>query len=510
MEQIQIFAPVFVIVLILTLAFSSPLLYFRLRRAKKLKTRAIQTAAQEIAELKENLKSELDTRVTEVHTEAEQKISQLQAAHHKALERYSSIVDKEAELARLKELGQTQVAETRSKVSKLTAEAKAIRDSIRELREDYKQKRSVYDRLKSELAIFDERLALAELGVYEPHFDFGDSETFKAAIREARDDQKDMVKRKTAVFGTKTWTVDGSVKKGETMINRAVRITLRAFNNECDAAIANTRWNNIQAMEKRIVRARDAIDKLNASNNVIISNDYFQAKLRELRLTHEYRETLKRERDERAKASRLEREEKRLLQEAEAAQKEEQRYQQLLEKARAEIGVETSEAHLAKIGELESLLAKAHAKTERAQAMAEKTKSGFVYVISNIGSFGEDVVKIGLTRRLDPSDRVRELGDASVPFLFDTHAMIYSEEAPALEAALHAEFSEKRVNAANMRKEFFRVTPRDVEAAVRRLAPNADFHTDIEAQEFYETLAKRKALADRLTEEKENEIPVEI
>jgi len=107
---------------------------------------------------------------------------------------------------------------------------------------------------------------------------------------------------------------------------------------------------------------------------------------------------------------------------------------------------------------LEKLLAEAHAKSERAQAMAEKTKSGFVYVISNIGSFGDDVVKIGLTRRLDPSDRVRELGDASVPFLFDTHAMIYSEEAPALEAALHAEFAEQRINAANMRKEFFRVT----------------------------------------------------
>ena len=219
---------------------------------------------------------------------------------------------------------------------------------------------------------------------------------------------------------------------------------------------------------------------------------------------------MKIERDERAEASRLERDEKRLLQEAKAAQKEEERYQQLLEKARSEIGVVTSEAHRAKVEELEQLLAEAHAKTERAQAMAEKTRSGFVYVISNFGSFGDDVVKIGLTRRLDPSDRVRELGDASVPFLFDTHAMIYSEEAPALEAALHAEFAEQRINAANMRKEFFRVTLSEVEEAVQRLAPDADFHTDIEAQEFYETLAKRKELAERLAENDARELPVEI
>jgi len=506
MEQAQNFATVAFVILILILALLSPFFYFRLRRAKKKELATAQKAEQGIAKLKEDYA----TRLSQAQADAERRAETVQSEHSKALERYAAIIDMEAEVERLKALGQNQIDESQSKVSKLNGEVRTMRDNIRELQQSYKEKRAIYDRLRSELAIFDERLALAELGVYEPHFDFGDSETFKAEIKDTRDDQKDMVKRKTAVFGTKEWTVDGSVKKGETMINRAVRITLRAFNNECEAAIANTRWNNIQAMEKRIVRARVAIDKLNASNNVIISEDYLRAKLRELRLTHEYREQLKIERDERAEASRLEREEKRLLQEAKAAQKEEERYQQLLEKARSELGVVTSDAHRAKVEELEKLLAEAHAKTERAQAMAEKTKSGFVYVISNIGSFGDDVVKIGLTRRLDPSDRVRELGDASVPFLFDTHAMIYSEEAPALEAALHAEFAEQRINAANMRKEFFRVTLSEVEEAVQRLAPDADFHTDIEAQEFYETLAKRKELAERLAEIDARELPVEI
>ncbi|MGR3512068.1 MAG: DUF4041 domain-containing protein [Paracoccaceae bacterium] len=445
-----------------------------------------------------------------VRTEHKDQLNRLETSQNEALERYSAIISIEDELAKLGEEREERIERAESEQQDIDAKRKAKEDEIESLRASYRQKRETYDRLKRELAIFDERLSFAELGVYEPHFDFGDSEAYKAAIKAIREDQKSMVGGKTAVYCTTTWTVDGSQSKGQTMINRAVRLTLRAFNNECEAAIANTRWNNVHAMEKRIERARSAIDKLNASNSVIIADHYFEAKIKELHLTHEYRETLKRERDERAEAARLEREEKRLLQEAMAAEKEEQRYQDLLAKARAEAGVVTSEEHEAKIRALEEQLAAAHEKTERAKAMAEQTKSGFVYIISNIGSFGEDVVKIGLTRRLDPMDRVRELGDASVPFLFDTHAMIYSEEAPALETALHSKFADRRINASNMRKEFFRVSLEEVKAAVRELAPTADFHTDIEAQEFYETLARRKELAEQLARQESEELPTEI
>jgi len=177
-----------------------------------------------------------------------------------------------------------------------------------------------------------------------------------------------------------------------------------------------------------------------------------------------------------------------LLAEAEASEREEARYQKLLDQARREVGADSI-----KIAELEAALAEAHAASERARAMAEMTRSGYVYIISNIGSFGEDVVKIGLTRRLDPDDRVRELGDASVPFGFDTHAMIYSDEAPKLEHALHAEFAHRRINAANMRKELFRVSLEEVEEAVARLAPEAGFFRDREAQEWHETLARRNS-----------------
>lgn len=384
------------------------------------------------------------------------------------------------------------VIDVESEVQDAQNERDRVNEDIEKLRSDYKEKRQVYDRLLEQVAVFDEQVAFAEFGVYQPHFEFGDSERYKKAIKAVREEQKALVKAKAAVDVHTEWTVEGSKSKGQTMANRAVRLALRAFNAEADAAIANTRWNNAEAMVRRVENARTQIDKANASLNIEITHRYVELKLRELRLTHEYREQLKVERDERAEEARLKREEKRLEKEAEEARREEEKYEAMLAKARAEAGATTSDEQAVKIAELERQLAEAHEKTERAQAMAERTKTGFVYIISNVGSFGEDVVKIGLTRRLDPEDRVRELGDASVPFLFDTHAMIYSEEAPALEAALHTEFDGQRINAANMRKEFFRASLEEVEEAVRRLAPDAEFHKDIEAQEFRETMAKRK------------------
>lgn len=377
-------------------------------------------------------------------------------------------------------------------VSTLKDTAKEIQKQIEETRSSYSEKRATLKRLEQQVAVFDEKLSFAELGIYEPHFEFNDAVEYKQEIKLIRDRQKAMVTAKNSTLCPTDWQVDGSRAKGQTMINRQVRLTMRAFNNECEAAIANTSWNNVNAMEKRIQNAAKQIDKANESMKLRISEQYVSLKLDELYATHEYRERLKMEKEERAEMARAEREEKKLLAEAEKAEREEAKYQQLLDKARSEAGIDEN-----RIAELEAALAEAHTISERARAMAEMTKSGYVYIISNIGSFGEDVVKIGLTRRLEPDDRVKELGDASVPFGFDTHAMIYSDEAPALESALHKEFADRRVNASNMRKEFFRVGLEEVEEAVKRLAPSASFFSDREAQEWHETLSRRKeALKD--------------
>lgn len=333
------------------------------------------------------------------------------------------------------------------------------------------------------------------MGIYEPHFEFNDSEEFKKGIKEVREKQKKMVSNKSAAVCPKDWVVDGSTSKGKTMLNRLTRLTLRAFNNECEAAIANTRWNNAVAMERRIRNSAKQIDKANMTYDLHINERYVSLKLKELRLTHEYREQLKKEKDERAEVSRAEREEKRLLAEAKKAENEERKYQQLLDRARKELSEDENNAKMrSRIEQLEAELEKARSESERAKAMAQMTKSGYVYIVSNIGSFGEDILKIGLTRRLNPEDRVRELGDASVPFKFDTHAIIYSDEAPALETKLHTTFANQRVNASNLRKEFFRVSLDEVEDAVKKLAPEANFIKDREAQEWHETLARRQQL----------------
>ncbi|RID89696.1 DUF4041 domain-containing protein [Gemmobacter lutimaris] len=437
-------------------------------------------------------KRKLRSRTSEAETAAaihREEVAKLAAEHEATKAKYSAIISEEAEVARLQSI------------------ASALTSDIDALRKSYAEKRAHFDRLESQVAIYDERLAFAELGIYEPHFDFTDSEEFKAKIVEVRDRQKAMISAKQAALCPTEWTVEGSKAKGATMINRQMRLTMRAFNNECEAAIANVRWNNVVAMEKRILSAAASIDKENTSMNLTLNDRFVALKIEELRLTHEYREQLKREKDERAEMARAEKEEKKLLAEAEAAEREEAKYQALLEKARKEAN---GDGNAQRIAELEATLAAAHLASERARAMAEMTKSGYVYIISNVGSFGDDVVKIGLTRRLDPDDRVRELGDASVPFSFDTHAMIYSDAAPALEAALHKEFAEKRINMSNFRKEFFRVALEDVEAAVARLAPTAVFFKDREAQEWHETLARRNASLLDMQSAAARELPASI
>ena len=173
------------------------------------------------------------------------------------------------------------------------------------------------------------------------------------------------------------------------------------------------------------------------------------------------------------------------------AELEEIRYQKALEQVQKVMATKSEEEKLKyseRIAELERELEEAKALKERALSQAQLTKSGHVYVISNIGSFGENVYKIGMTRRLDPLDRVKELGDASVPFPFDVHAMIYSNDAPALENKLHKVFDDKRLNLINMRKEFFNVTLEEIEEEVKKCFGDFKLTKIAEAEQFRKSL----------------------
>ncbi len=387
-------------------------------------------------------------------------------------EKYSKIIDVDSEVEKSKE------------------KLKQVESEIVALKEQYRQKRVVFEGLIKQAAIYDETIELAELGFYKPHFDFDTSEKYKEAIVEIRKKQKELVRSKEAVFCTEEWVVSGSKSKGKTMVNRGIRLTARAFNNECDAAVSNVRWNNMERMEKRIEKAFDAINSLNESNKIYISRGYLQLKLDELRLAYEHAEKKQREKEEQREIQQQIREEARLAKEVEAAVKEEEKYLKLLNKAQREAEKAAGDKLVsleAKIAALAADLKAAQEKCERAKSMAEQTKTGHVYVISNIGSFGENVYKIGMTRRLEPLDRVKELGDASVPFLFDVHAMIHSTDAPALENALHKKFDERRLNLINQRKEFFNVSLEDIESEARKFHPDIEFIMTAEARDYRES-----------------------
>lgn len=388
-----------------------------------------------------------------------------------------------------------------------------VQQETQKLQDDYKVKRNIYEELRRVAAVYDDTIEMAELGFYEPQFDFNTSEKYKEKITNVKQAQKTLIKGKVAIVCSTKWTVEGSASKGKTMTNRGIRLTARAFNNECDAATAGVRWNNVSRMVDRITRAYEAINKLNETNVIHIEYDYLQLKLDELRLTHEYREKKQVEKEEQAEIRRRIREETKLQHDLENSLKEEGKYQKLLDKAKKEAekaSGEKLEQLRASLEKLSRELEEAKSKSERARSMAEQTRSGHVYVISNLGSFGEGVYKIGMTRRLEPLDRVQELGDASVPFVFDVHALIYSKDAPSLESALHRVFNADRLNLVNNRKEFFNVKLEDIEAEVLKLDPSAEFVVTAEARQYRESMSIR-ALRDEALRLKEKEnFPMEI
>lgn len=172
---------------------------------------------------------------------------------------------------------------------------------------------------------------------------------------------------------------------------------------------------------------------------------------------------------------------------------------------------EAAGIHAAEVERLQAQLAEAEAKAQRAKSNAELgIKHGHVYVISNLGSFGPGVFKIGMTRRTEPTDRVKELGDASVPFPFDVHMMIKCDNAPRLENALHQQFHHRRVNRINPRKEFFRVTIDEIVAVVRANHGEVEYKADAEALEFTNSQMATDADLEEIEDAYEDEDPDDI
>lgn len=323
--------------------------------------------------------------------------------------------------------------------------------------------------------------------------EFGHTEAGEK-LKQAREKSRLMIKNSSAA---KCDYVEANRK--ETAINFVVD----AFNGKVDSILSKVKKDNYGTLEQKI---KDAFQVVNnngvAFRNAAITNEYKDARIEELKWAVIAQELKWEEQEEQRRIKEQIREEEKAKREYEKAikeaQKEEETLKRLIEKAQKEVSQATEEQKAKfdeKLKELELKLKEAEEKNQRAMSMAQQTKSGNVYIISNIGSFGEDVYKIGMTRRLEPLDRVKELGDASVPFEFDVHAMIYSEDAPAFERALHKKFLRLQMNKVNPRKEFFKVSLADIKNEIDKMKISAKWTMTAEARQYKESLAIEAEIA---------------
>lgn len=326
-----------------------------------------------------------------------------------------------------------------SKLSSFQENVADVENKLTELRKDYIE--------------LDEEILYQSYSLFKPMYDFASSEEYKEKLEEIRSQQKEMIRNKTAATCSTKWTVDGSEAKGRKVTNDNIKMLLRCFNTDCENAIDRVKYNNIESMRARINKSYESLNKLGESNSITISHTYLQLKMDELSLSIEYAIKKQEEKEEQKRIRQEMREQAKLEKELEEARKnidkEKKHYSNALDKLNTQLEGSLSEEQknslLEKKEEIENQLSNLQQALDDVDYREANQKAGYVYVISNIGAFGENVYKIGMTRRLDPMERVDELGDASVPFNFDIHAMIFSEDAPKLEAALHKAFEDRKL-----------------------------------------------------------------
>lgn len=350
---------------------------------------------------------------------------------------------------------------------------------------------------KRELIIqLDNDILLQEYGIYTPIYDFANSEQYAERLKQVRDAQKQMILDKRAAVCGVPWTVNGSASKGKQMISQNIKQILRCFNDECDVLISKVKFNNVEAYVKKVFTSWQTLNKINTVNCVSITEEYVKLKIDELQIAYEYAFMKQKEKEEQRELREQQREEARLAKEIEAKRKEIEKEQKHYTNALLKINKQLEECSEVeqellevKKREIQSRLEELNVAVKDIDYREANKKAGYVYIISNIGAFGEDIYKIGMTRRLDPTERVDELGDASVPFKFDIHAMIFSDDAPQLEAALHRAFEDKRLNKVNNRREFFNVTLDEIIEVVKaNYDKTVDFIKTPEAEQYRQSL----------------------
>lgn len=335
-----------------------------------------------------------------------------------------------------------------------------------------------------EVVVLDDERVLQSVGIYRYHHPLEDAAAYKERLSELSAEIAALVKSEGAIEASNMFTFDNSLAKGRKMVADLSKLMLRAYNAESDSSIRSLRVGNVVTAKKRLDASRTSIAKLGKMMEMRISDAFHELRLAEIELTADWlmkkQEEKEEAREERARLREETRVAKELAAERERLDKERAHLTNTLAKLR-----ETGGSDL----ELEARLAAVDDAITQNDFRAANIRAGYVYVFSNRGAFGGNVVKIGLTRRLEPLDRVTELGGASVPFRFDVHALFFSEDAVTLENELHAHFADRAVNMANARKEFFFATPGDVRAVLEAKVGNLlEFSERAEATEYLQSV----------------------
>ena len=407
-----------------------------------------------------------EKRYLEQIDEYEKKIQELQQETNRLNEMLSP---EHKDIEKLKR----EISELKAQKSNLLKEFEKNKNGYVNLKNQIQYLSKVLTEKKNEIVAVNNEIEMQSYGIYTPTYEFSNSSLYKDELKRIRDKQKELIKENQACNGNENWTVNNNAAKGRKMVKDVKKLLLRAFNLECDDIVKNVKISNFEKSKERIYKSSNQISKLGSVWSISFSQDYINLKIAEVSIALDFAQKKQEEKEKIRELKEQQREEAKAQKEIEAArkklQKEQSHYQNALKMLNEQLEKDSDNKDLlAKKEELELNIEDTNKAIADVDYREANKRAGYVYIISNIGAFGENIFKIGMTRRLDPTERVNELGDASVPFKFDIHALIFSEDAPALESALHKAFESKKLNKINQRREFFNVTLDEIKSEVKK------------------------------------------
>ena len=441
-----------------------------------------------------------EARYEEIIAEAEKVVIDLEARVYGlqlALDKKTDISAYELQLKNLEE----EIEDREELLEELDDEIKDRKICIVEIEAEILDLKETRDTLADEVAIEKQRIAeemkqLAESfeeekdmmlvsNVFNNPYNYETSDEYQAKLDEIKDEQKRMVKDEEAIVCTTSWHVNNSKVEGKKFTKKIAQLMLRAFVNEADNIIMKARYTYMDKAKADMEKSYNAVNKLSSIVDSSISEEFFNLKLEELTLRFGWLEKKEEEKEE------LRRQQEILKEQAKAEEEMKAKMVQLNverehfnnELARLSELEQTDEV-LTQIQSAQEMLEELDKQEEEIENRMINNKAGYVYVISSPSFEGQEIYKIGVTRRLDPQVRVDELGSASLPFRFGVHSFIFSEDAFALEHSLHTAFDSQRVNKANVRKEFFHVTLEEIKEEVKKHNPTAQFIDEVVVEEY--------------------------